>query len=442
MSRHILSLSHEQLTAFALDAFVAHAEARNRHNRAVFTIPFPKAPRRWLSHYQFTPRPITLTREGDVDGGRSGLLGATLDFSFARALCAPPDGARGGSCYAPARLVLLEVAAPVDHYVDSAHFCHDLQQSDKGRRSRELAGLHNALPGEDDLCHFRSRVGDDVIHKTLAVVVELLRRFRLITGELLSTAGQLEPSYSRDKGCTYACESCRAFRVDEAGQQERRRQVQSGAKRLQRTCPFPDVVAKGREAPAKQGHPTAPKGSRLELEEVSDAAASHSDRPQVATLLDLPEAEVPPVRRQGCHVHQGAEGALWGRCPKVPSALEAKVGSHLDTPEPSQKDAVFGYVHLKTTDRNGELGLELPVGTSTYAADAKEGTHFIAHRQHLAGPVSKGQGQLGDAAYEVIANSEWLHDHGGIAVFASNRRHEHLDPASLVNRGYDQDGTP
>ena len=36
----------------------------------------------------------------------------------------------------------------------------------------------------------------------------------------------------------------------------------------------------------------------------------------------------------------------------------------------------------------------------------------------------------------------WIHDRGGIAVFAYNPRNEHLDPESLVNRGYDQNGTP
>src|SRR5215471_18631704 len=89
MNRHMLSLSHEQLTAFDLDVFVAHADALNQHNREAFTPPFPKAPSRWLSHYEFTPRPIALTREGDVEGGLSWLVGATLDFSFTRALCAP-----------------------------------------------------------------------------------------------------------------------------------------------------------------------------------------------------------------------------------------------------------------------------------------------------------------------------------------------------------------
>ena len=134
MSRSILSLSHEQLTAFDLDAFVAHADALNQHNRETFTTPFPKAPNRWLSHYAFIPRPLVLTREGDVEGGLSWLVGATLDFSFTRSLCAPHYGARGNCCYDPASLVVLEVAAKVDQYVDYAHFCGDLHQADKGRR--------------------------------------------------------------------------------------------------------------------------------------------------------------------------------------------------------------------------------------------------------------------------------------------------------------------
>ena len=69
MSRHILSLSPEQLTAFDLDAFIAHAETLNQQNRETFTAPFPKASNRWLSHYEFTPHPIAFTSQGDVDGG-------------------------------------------------------------------------------------------------------------------------------------------------------------------------------------------------------------------------------------------------------------------------------------------------------------------------------------------------------------------------------------
>jgi hypothetical protein len=219
MSRHILSLSHEQLTAFDLDAFVAHAEALNQHNRETFITPFPKAPSRWISRYEFTPHAMEFTSGGDVDGGLSWLVGATLDFSFTRALCAPHYGARGGRCFDPASLIVLEVATKVDQYVDDAQFCRDLHDSEKGRRYRQLAGLHDAVVGEDDLSNFRYRIGDAVIDQIIAVAVDFLYHFGLITGDLLSTDGQLEPSYSRYKGCPYACKGCQAFALSEADRQ-------------------------------------------------------------------------------------------------------------------------------------------------------------------------------------------------------------------------------
>jgi hypothetical protein len=442
MSRSILSLSPTQLTPFDLGAFIAHAHALNQHNRDTFTTPFPKASSRWLSHYEFIPHPIAFTSQGDVDGGLSWLVGATLDFSFTRSLCAPSYGSRGGSCYDPASLIVLEVAAKVDQYTDDAQFCGNLHQSDKGRRYRLLAGLHDHIPGEDDLCNFRYRVGDEVIHQITAVAVDLVHRFGLIKGELLSTDGQLEPSYSRYKGCPYACQGCHAWPIDDAGRQALHHQLQSGAKRLQLTCPFPDVVNKVRAATAKKGTPRDPKVSLLAIEAVCDAGASTPDRQQVASLLGLPEDQVPPVRLTWCHVHKTPQGELLGSCPKVPSDLEAKIGYHVDTKAPSKTEQVFGYCHLTTTDLNRELGLALPLGNTTYAADANEGHEFIAHREALAMPVVPGQVHLGDSAHDVIANYRWLHDHGGIAVFDYNRRNEHLDPESLLKRGYDHNGTP
>jgi hypothetical protein len=255
MSRHILSLSDEQRTAFDLDAFIAHAERLNQHNRETFTAPFPKTPSRWLSHYQFTPHAIALTSGGDVDGGLSWLVGATVDFSFTRALCAPYYGARGGSCYDPASLIVLEMATKVDQYVDDAQCCRDLHDSHKGRRYRHLAGLHDAIPGADDLCHFRYRIGDAVIDQIMAVAVDFLSHFGLIKGDLLSTDGQLEPAYSRYKGGPYACQDCQAFKLSEADRQALGEQLSRGAKRLQLTCPFPEVVEKSGRRPPKKAPP-------------------------------------------------------------------------------------------------------------------------------------------------------------------------------------------
>jgi hypothetical protein len=82
----------------------------------------------------------------------------------------------------------------------------------------------------------------------------------------------------------------------------------------------------------------------------------------------------------------------------VPADLEAKVGYHIDTKDSSKTEPVFGYLHQKTTDINRELGLALPLGDSTYPANANEGTHFLDHRASLAVPVLPGQVQLGDAA--------------------------------------------
>jgi hypothetical protein len=443
MSRHILSLSHEQLTPFGLEAFVTHANTLNQRHHETFTTPFPKAPRRWLSHYHFTPRLLTLTPDGDVEGGLSGLVGATIDFSFTRAICAPNYGTRGGPCYDPASLVVLEVAAKVDRYPDYASFCGDLHQHDKGRRYQELAGLHGAIPGEDDLSNFRHRVGAEAIEVTMAAVVELCRTFGLITDDLLSTDGQLEPSYSRFKGCTYACQDCQQLRLDEASQQELRRQLQRGTTRLQLTCPFPEVVQKVRQASrAKTGTPKDPKVALLQIEVVSKDQASHPDRQKVAALLALPPDQVPDLHLTWCRLRRNPQGELLASCPKVPSDLEAKVGYHIDTKDPARKERVFGYLHQKTTAINQELGLELPLGNSTYPANADEGTHFVAHRSALPLPMRPGQVHLGDAAYDVTPNYQWIRQQGGSPVFDYNPRRENLSAEALLVRGYDQHGTP
>jgi hypothetical protein len=267
----------------------------------------------------------------------AGSFGTTLDFSFTRVLCAPRYGARGGRCFDPASLIVLEVAIKVDQYVDYAQFCRDLHDRDKGRRYRQLAGLHDAVVGEDDLSNFRSRIGDAVIDQIMAVAVDFLHHVGLIKGDLLSTDGQLKPSYSRYKGCTYACEDCEAFTLSEADRQALGEQLPSGAKRLKLTCPFPEALEKVVSridlagGHRHKGTPKDPKVALLEIETVAEDDASTAQRQYVAKLLGLSPEEVPPLHLKWCHLSQGQGGELVGSCPKMPSDLEAKIGVHVDT---------------------------------------------------------------------------------------------------------------
>jgi hypothetical protein len=92
---------------------------------------------------------------------------------LARDLCAGAYGTRGGPCYDPASLLFLEVTAKVDGYSNYASFCHDLEQADKGRCYRDLAGLDQAIPGQDSFSNFRKRVGHSVVAQTTDIMVQL-----------------------------------------------------------------------------------------------------------------------------------------------------------------------------------------------------------------------------------------------------------------------------
>jgi hypothetical protein len=442
MSRTKLPLSREHITPFDLEAFVNEAATLNQRTLESFTVSFPKAPHRWLSHYHFRPRPIEFTAAGEVEGGLSWLIGATIDLSFTRALFAPYYSKEGGHCYDPASSLFLELACRADGYPDYARFCADLRQQDKGRRYRELAGLHEAIPGEDDLSHFRRRVGAEAIEAALAVFVGLFRDFGLITGELLSTDGQLEPSYSRFKGCAYCSQTCQQLRLDEASRQELCRQLQSGAKRLELRCPFPEVIQKVRQATTKQGKPREPQVALLEIDYGPADRIKTAGAQQLAELLSLPTDQLPPLRIQWSHLTKSPQGELWGRCPKVPSDLEARVGYHIDNQNPPQKERVFGYLHQMTTNIDIERGLELPVGTSTYPANAHEGRHFQEHRAKVAIPFRSQQVELADAAYDVVENYQGIRSRGGIPIIAYHPRNEDLAPQALMARGYDPHGTP
>lgn len=428
MSRKELAFPREKISPFDLEAFVKRTAELNQRNMETFTTPFPKAPSRWVSHYQFRLRPIEFTAQGVVEGGLSWLIGSVIDFSFTRSIFAPSYSKEGGICFDPASSFFLELAARVDSYPDYASFCEDLHQQEKGRRYREMAGLRDSIPGEDDMSNFRRRVGSKAIDSTIAVFVGFFKEFGLIRGELLSTDGQLEPSHSRFKGCAYFCQDCRQF--------------QAGAKRLHLPCPFPEVVQKVLQATTKKGKPYEPKVTLLEVEYLPVDRLKSSGRQQLAELLCLPKDEVPPLRIKWSHLKKGPQGELLGNCPKVPSDMEAKVGYHIDNKDPQKKERVFGYLQQKTTDINVDLGVELPVGNSTYPANTDEGNHFKEHRSKVVLPFLPGQRHLGDSGYDHIDNYQYIRSQGGTPIIDYNPRNENHSPEALLKRGYDKNGIP
>jgi hypothetical protein len=280
------------------------------------------------------------------------------------------------------------------------------------------------------------------IEAALAVLVGLFRAFGLITGARLSTDGQLELSCSRFKGCASFGQACRQLPWDEANRQARCHPWQAGAKRLELRGPFPEVVHTVLQATTKPGKPREPKVALLEIEYLPADSAQTAGPQQLCERLSLPTDQLPPLRLTWSHLTKGPQGELWGSCPKVPSDLEAKVGYHIDNQAPHKTERVFGYLHQTTTNIAIELGVELPVGTSTYPANGSEGSHFPTHRAKLAIPFRPQQVELADAGDDVGENYHGIRGRGGIPIIAYNPRREDRSPEALLARGYDTHGTP
>jgi len=96
MNRTNLPLLEQSIAPFDLETLVKEAATLNQSTLEAFTLSFPKAPDRWLSHDQFRPRSVECTVEGEGEGGLSGLMGATIDLRFTRSLFAPYYATAGG----------------------------------------------------------------------------------------------------------------------------------------------------------------------------------------------------------------------------------------------------------------------------------------------------------------------------------------------------------
>lgn len=442
MARNKLELSPEKIAGLDLETIAKKASELNKKNQETHTTPFPKDQSRLESHYRFEPRRIDFTCEGEVEGGLSRLIGSLFDLSFTRSLFARYYSKEGGHCFDPASLFFLELAVKLDGYSTYSSFCEELRQQGNGRRYRELAGITSSIPGEDDLHNFRDRVGSEPIDSTIAIFVGFLRQVGIINGEVLCTDGQLEPSNSRYRGCAHFCAECLRFPLDAARKKELYEQILSGAKRLQITCPFPETVDKVRKATEKKGSAVEPKVALLELVLLPAGGPPTSDARKVAELLGVDECKLPALRIKWSRLAKDDQGNLVGRCAKVPTDLDAGVGYHIDNQNPENKERVFGYLQERTTTINVALGLELPVACSTYPANADEGGLFLSHRSKVPIPYQPSQIHDLDSGYDRKNIYLTLASNGVIPLIDYNPRRENLSREALLERGYDQFGTP
>jgi hypothetical protein len=442
MPRRKLKICQETLSPFLVTELKSAAEEFNRKNREYHTRTFPKNPARWLSHYHFEPRRVTFTPTGEVDGGISWLVGSLFDFSFIRSIVASDYSEEGGHCFDPATLFFLILACCLDGYGDYADFCRILLQDKKGESYRMIAGIEDSVLGDDDLCNFKKRVGADTINSVMDMFVDFFRDFGLITPELVTADGQLEPSNSRYKGCAHFCDECREISITDEHLQILKSQLLSGKKTLEITCPFPDVVEKVKKATKKNGKMTEPKVRLLGVEYLDPKEHKKIAPEESVMILGFDRHDFPRVQVKWCHVTQDSSGQLTGCCPKVPSDLEARVGYHVDNKNPPKKERVFGYLNQRISVINLPLNLELPIRVGTYPANQDEGNCFFENRRQAQLPFTHGQVYPLDAGYDQTDNYFQFNKEGAIGIISYNQRNEDLSSEALLERGYDQNGVP
>ena len=166
--------------------------------------PFPKSPKRLLSHYCFIPRRIKIKPSREIAGGLARFVTSLIDFTFVRSICASAYSSVVGHAYDPVSLFLLQLFQWLEKFPDLKTFLSVLRDEEKGKHYRLYAGISPFhIPCEADFTHLKDRLGENLYREIAQVLVEIVRLLGLLSFKILSTDGTLFPSYSHYKGCTY-----------------------------------------------------------------------------------------------------------------------------------------------------------------------------------------------------------------------------------------------
>jgi hypothetical protein len=137
------------------------------------------------------------------------------------------------------------------------------------------------------------------------------------------------------------------------------------------------------------------------------------------------------------------DGAMKMACPKIPKDTDARIGVRRHPLYPDKKEKIFGYNAIISTSVEPHLGIELPVAVSNIAGNAEEGSYLVINKEQIrAHHDCKTAVDLADSKYDIIDNYDYIRKQGAIPIIDYNPRNEKLSKDDLLERGYDQQGTP
>jgi hypothetical protein len=433
------------------------------------SLPFPKAPSRWLSHYEYVPPGPEEWLSPYLLQDRFLLTCKLLDFSFLRPLLADTYGKAGGLCYDPVSLFLLSCAAQMEGYLHMADFVKVLHHPQKGPYYWKPTGIVPPhIPCQMTFTHFRDRINQQSTktpslkkyEQIMQILAWIFYTVGLVTYRLLATDGCLFPSAACYKGCAHhQGETCQNVHVE--GLLTRMRQSLSAVLahyphlKLGKTYLL-SIECPQEEYPDKDTHGNPLKRPTIRLFQYrflpQDDPAQDREDPTLK-LLGLEEKlaeyglrlEYSLLSLNHIAFSEQGKDLLAFTCPRLPKDLEARLGVQRDNHNPQRKVFVFGYDKVTTHSVEPELQTAFPVWTSTLPGNAQEGKEHRAHLEalgnipHLTLP---GGAHVGDSKADERENYQADRKAEYIPLIALNDRNDDLSPQGLQQRGYDRIGRP
>jgi len=432
-------------------------------------LPFPKDPSRWLSHYQYFPPSQDEFLSPKLLKDPIGLTTKLLDFSFLRYLLADTYSKEGGLCYDPVSLFLLRTFASMDGYTRISPFVSDLNDPEKGHKYLKLSGVnpHN-IPCQMTFTNFEQRINQlshknphlrkfEEIIQTLDII---FHKVGLITCRILSTDGNLFPSFARYKGCTYhQGNSC--LNIQTTGIFTRIKQSVSAVLAQYPLIKLGKTYQIHIECPLPNFPQNDPKGNPLKKPKICVFEYRFFLEDGTPPDLQDPTLRMLGIHNKLCeyglsfhyktsHINQisfddKGKDQLSFCCPKLPKDLDARFGVKKDNHNPNKKEFVFGYNQVTTVSIEPELKTAFPVWLSTQAGNPDEGKEYSNHIDSLkAIPLLHCQpkAHIADSKSDELQNYHKDRSIGIIPFIALNDRNDDLSPQGLKKRGYDRLGRP